>query len=172
MAGIQIVRNPSVQASPADRDVAMRVLLGHIDGLGEDNRKSWRRFLRRLLALEPSGIAEINTKQARLSWYHRKHMALEHAFFNAQDKFPQFDRFRDWLKLGAGHVDWVPTINGMVPLPKSTSYTSMEQGEMERFHGHFVDFMRTHYASSTLWPHLSEARRIEMVEGILGGYDE
>lgn len=172
MAEIQLVRNPSMPASQADRDATMRVLLGHVDGLGDDDRKSWRGFLRRLLALDPGGMIEISTKQPRLGWYHRKHMALEHAFFKSQDKFAQFDRFRDWLKVGAGHVDWMPTVNGPVPIPKSTNFPTTEQGAMEKFHGHFVDFMRTDYASSFLWPHLSQRQRIDMVESILGGFDE
>lgn len=172
MAEIQLVRNPSMPASQADRDAAMRVLLGHIDGLGESNQKAWRKFLRRLLALVPGDSIEIITHQKRLSWYHRKHMSFEFALFRAQDAFTLFDRFRDWLKVGVGHVDWLPTVNGPVPIPKSISYSAMEQAEMELFHGHVVDFMRTAYAGQTLWPHLSVIKQIEMVEGILGGYGE
>ena len=172
MAEIVLVRNPSVQARQADRDAAMRVLLGHIDGLSAGNQKAWRRFLRRLLALVPGDCIEIITHQKRLSWYHRKHMSFEFALFKAQDKFDDFDRFRDWLKVGAAHVEWLPTASGPVPIPKSISYSSMEQGAMEQFHGHVVDFMRTAYAGQTLWPHLAIIKQIEMVEGVLGGYGE
>lgn len=172
MAEIQLIRNHSMPASQADRDAAMRVLLGHIDGLGESNQKAWRRFLRRLLALAPGDSIEIITHQKRLSWYHRKHMGFEFALFKAQDKFEPFERFRDWLKVGAGHVDWLPTINGPVPVPKSIGYSSLDQAAMEQFHGHVVDFMRTDYAGQTLWPHLSTINQIEMVEGILRGYGE
>ena len=172
MAEIQLVRQPGIETTDAEREAAMRVLLGHVDGLGERNQKSWRRFWRRLLALTPGEMVQVITHQARLSWYHKKHMALEQSLFESQERFPEFERFRDWLKVGAGHVDWLPTANGPIPLPKSISYARMEQGEMEVFHGAVVDFIRTDYAGRALWPHLRLTARIEMVEGILGGFGE
>lgn len=43
---------------------------------------------------------------------------------------------------------------------------------MEQFHGAAVDFLRTEHAGRTLWKHLNQHQRIEMVESILGGFNE
>lgn len=36
------------------------------------------------------------------------HMAIEQAVFDAQDRFSDFEMFRDWLKIGSAWVVWVP----------------------------------------------------------------
>ena len=169
---IQLVRQDYQAADPAQLDAALLLLMSHVDGLGAANAKRWRRFWRRALAMEPGEVMDVESTQARLSWYHRRHMAPEQALFASQERFQQFERFRDWLKLGAGHVDWTPTPAGMVPTPKSIRYSRMEQGAMESFHGACVDFVRTEYAGRTLWPHLRQTARIEMIEGILEGFGE
>ena len=58
-------------------------------------------------------IFEITIKRIRHGKFHRKHMALEQAIFDAQERFTQFDPiFRDWLKVGAGFVEWHPGPRG------------------------------------------------------------
>lgn len=156
-----------------DRDVAMLAFTGLIDGLGQDNARMWRRFLRSLLRLEPGEMMDVETTQQRLGRYHRKHMKLEHDLFNQQERFTNFDPgFRDWLKVGAGHCDWYPGPKGGVfPVPKSISYAKMEQGEFEEYHYKVVDFLRTEHAQKTLWPHLSVVDRMEFMEGFLADFE-
>lgn len=173
MPDIVLVRQQAV-AIPEDKRLAAReVFTGIVDGLGEQNRGRWRRFLSSLMRLEPGEMVDITTNQPRLGWYHRKHMALEQAVFQAQERFEEFEPFRVWLKVGAGHVDWHPGPKGAVfPVPKSISYSKLEQGEMEVFHRAAVDFLRTEHAGRTLWKHLSVTQRIDMIEAILGGFGE
>lgn len=173
MADITLVRQDSQPIAPADAEAARRVLFGMVDGLGETGRKSWRRFINRLMKLEPGEIVDIKTHQERIGWYHRKHMALEQRVFEAQDKFDNFDQFRVWLKVGSGFVDWLPgPKGGVIPVPLSISYAKLEQGDMEKVHADIVAFLREDHAGRTLWKHLDQARRIEMVEGLLAEFGE
>lgn len=174
MPEIILVRQEDEQVTEADKDAARRVLFGTIDGLGEINRRKWRRFLSTLFRMEPGEVATIKTTKARSGPFHRRHMKLEQRVFESQERFENFERgFRDWLKVGAGHCDWHPGPKGGVfPVPRSISYAEMEEGEMREFHEAAVAFLRTEHATRTLWRHLDERQRIEMIETILGEFGE
>ena len=174
MPEIVIVRQEDMQVTEADKDATRRVVFGTVDGLGEINRKRWRRFWSTLMRMEPGEMATIRTHKARSGPFHRRHMAMEQAVFEAQERFTDFERgFRDWLKVGAGHCTWFPGPRGGVfPVPKSTSYAEMEEGEMRDFHDSAMAFLRTEHAGKTLWPHLKPLQRTEMIETILGGFGE
>lgn len=173
MAEITLVRQQPTEIPEADRAAARNVLFGIVDGLGETGKKQWRRFVNRLMKLEPGEIVEIRTHQERIGWYHRKHMALEQRVYEAQEKFETFEQFRVWLKVGSGFVDWLPgPKGGVIPVPRSISYARLEQGEMEQVHDNIVAFLRTEHAGRTLWKHLSETQRIEQIEFLLAGFGE
>lgn len=173
MAEIVLVRQESAPISPADAEAARRVLFGIVDGLGDKGRKQWRRFVNGLLRLEAGEMAEIHTRRPRSGPFHRRHMALEQAVFEAQEKFEQFEPFRDWLKVGAGHCDWFPGPKGGVfPVPRSISFDALEEDDMRTFHDNTVAFLRTEHACLTLWKHLTPLQRLEMIEGILQGFKE
>ncbi len=173
MSEIILVRQEQVEIPEADKATARRVIFGIVDGLGERNRKAWRGLWNRLMKLQPGEMVDLKTHQERVGWYHRKHMALENRVFDSQERFENFKGFRDWLKVGAGFCDWYPgPKGGVMPVPKSISYSKLEQGDMEAFHADAVAFLRTEHAGKTLWKHLSQAQRIEMIEGILSEFRE
>ena len=173
MSDIQLVKQDPRNVSEAERAIARNFVFGVVDGLGEKGKKQWRRLWNRIMQLEPGEMIEISTHQARLGWYHRKHFAFEQALFEAQERFDDFEQFRIWLKVGAGHVIWTPGPRGGVfPVPKSISYAKMEQGEFEEFHRNVVTFLRTEHAAKTLWKHLGQRMQIEMIESILGDFRE
>lgn len=173
MADITLVRQQNIVLTDEERAVARRVMFGIVDGLGERGRKQWRRLWHRLLKLEPGEMVDIKTNQERLGWYHRKHMALESALFEAQERFEQFEAFRAWLKTGSGFVDWYPgPKGGVIPVPKSISYAKLEQAEMETFHADAIEFLRTGHAIKTMWPHLAAPAAAEMLETVLGDFGE
>lgn len=173
MAEITLVRQDGAAIPEKDADAARRVLFGIVDGLGEQGRKQWRRFVNRLMKLEPGEMVELKTHQERIGWYHRKHMALEQRVFEAQEKFEHFDQFRVWLKVGSGFVDWLPgPKGGVIPVPKSISYAKLEQIEMEKVHADIVAFLRTEHAARTLWKHLPQAAQIDAIESVLADFRE
>lgn len=168
MADIALVRQEAEPITEADRMVLHRVLFGRIDGLGAVNKKKWRGFWKRVLQMEPGEMVEVRTHQARLGWYHRKHMNFEHKLFEAQERIDNFDQFRMWIKVGAGHVDWLPgPKGGVIPVPKSIQYSQMEQADFEVYHAHVLDFVRQPHATKFLWKHLSDLQQLEMIESVI-----
>lgn len=174
MSEIVLVRQHDIQLPDADKDAARRVLFSALDGLGELNKKRWRRLMGMLFKMEPGEIATIQTHKARSGPFHRRHMLIESKVFEAQERFEDFERgFRDWLKVGAGHCTWFPGPKGGVfPVPDSTSYANMEEGTMREFHDKAMAFLRTEHAQKTLWRHLSVLQRSEMMETILREFGE
>lgn len=174
MTEIVLVRQPEVVISEADKEAARRVLFGAVDGLGERDQKSWRRLMNWFFTkAEPGEMVEIKTHRDRIGVVHRKHMALEQAVFQSQERFELFKGFRDWLKVGAGFCDWYPgPKGGVIPVPKSISYAECEQEEFDRFHDESVAFLRTGHAQKTLWPQLPPHLRTEMIETILVEFKE
>lgn len=171
MAEITLVKQTSGEIPEADRDAARRVLFGVVDGLGEQHRRAWRRMWNWFLRAEPGEMLEIRTHRDRLGWYHRKHMAMEQRIFEAQERFQSFDAFRAWLKVGSGYVEWYPgPRGGVIPVPKSMSYATLEQDDMEKLHSDMLDFLRTEHACRTLWPSLPAAQRTEAIEEVLSQF--
>ena len=173
MSEITLVRQSDQVITSADKDAARRVLFGIVDGLGELHKKRWRRFVNTLMQLEPGEMVELSTNKERLGWYHRKHMALETRVFESQERVSEFKQFRYWLKVGAGLVDWMPgPKGGVVPCPKSISYGSMEQGEMQEFHENAVAFLRTEPAAKYLWPKANALRAMNDLDLLLAEFNE
>lgn len=173
MAEILLVKQEPTEISEADRAVVRRVLFGIVDGLGEKHKKSWRRMWNWMFKAEPGEMLELKTHRERIGVNHRKHMAMEQAVFEAQERFDNFDAFRSWLKVGAGFVDWFPgPKGGVIPVPRSISYAKLEEDEMATVHDDIVAFLRTDHACKTLWKHLSVTQRIEQIEFILTGFHE
>jgi hypothetical protein len=174
MADITLVRQHQAEIPESDAEVARRVLFGIVDGLGERGRKQWRRFVNGLMRLEPGEMVLIRTNKPRCGPFHRRHMAMEQQVFEAQERFEEFDPgFRDWLKVGAGHVDWYPgPKGGVIPVPKSIAYDKLEEDAMREFHEACVAFLRTEHAARTLYPHLRSDFGMEAVERVLGSFGE
>lgn len=173
MAEILLVKQDPVDVSEEDRAAARRVIFGAVDGLGERGKKQWRRLWNRIFKLQPGEAMEIVTRQERLGWYHRKHMALEQRVFEAQEVFEHFRTFRAWLKIGAGHVEFVPGSDGQLQaVPLSISYADMEQAQMEEFHDAAVAFLRSSRGASQLWPHLAVAAAGDMIDSIMSEFNE
>jgi len=173
MVDITVVRRHDIELTEQERAIARKAVLEAVDGLGEKGQKQWRRLWNRLWKLEPGEAVSIRTHQERLGWYHRKHMALESAVFQTQERFDSLEAFRTWLKVGSGFVNWYPgPKGGVIPVPKSISYAKLEQADMEAFHAEAVIFLRQPYAQKTLWPHLDAGRASDMIEAILADFNE
>lgn len=172
MSEIMLVKQDQSAIPEADKDAARRVIFSMVDGLGDHGKKQWRRFWNMVFKLEPGEMVELNTHKERIGWFHRKHMALEQRVYEAQEKFETFDAFRVWLKVGSGFVDWYPgPKGGVIPVPRSISYSKLEQSDMEKVHDDMVAFLRTEHAGRTLWKHLQPMQRVEMIESVLGGFE-
>ena len=166
MAKITVLRTEF--AMPPDLGQVSHFLFRCLDGFTKEDRRSWHRFWRRFQKLEPGEMATCEMAFPRSGPFHRLHMALEQQIFDSQERFGHFEQFRNWLKIGAGHVDWVPGPRGaVVPIPRSISYTAMDDEEFKTFHAAAIEFLRTPHAGKVLWPNLSAEGRADMVETLL-----
>jgi hypothetical protein len=154
-------------------EVVRTFLFGAIDGACKDDRKAWRHFWKRVIKMEPGEMALVEMVFPRSGPFHRRHMKIEQTLFDAQERFKDFDMFRDWLKIGAAWVVWVPGAKGgIVPLPKSISYAKADEEEFRQFHLQVMDFLRDEHAAPYLWRHLKGDEPHEMMSAILSGFGE
>lgn len=143
-------------------------LFGLFKGATETDDKRWNRFWRMAAGKESGEVFDIETVFPRYTPYHRRHMKIEQDVFNAQDRFKDFEQFRNWLKIGSGFVDWVVGAKGgIVPLPKSISYTKTDEQEFREFHEKVIEFLRGEHAAPYLWKHLPNAQAHEMMDAVL-----
>ena len=172
MTTITLARtNKDLPPEPA-LDHVRGFLFGVIDGAHKDDRRAWRRFWGRLMRLEPGEMVVAEMVFPRSGPYHRRHMAIEAAVFDAQERFEEFEQFRVWLKVGAGWVDWCAgPKGGVVPIPKSISYAKADQEEFTRYHEAVIAFLRGPHAAPFLWRHLGDEAHA-MMDSILEGFQE
>jgi hypothetical protein len=161
------------RAMPANLDAVSDFLFKAFDGFNKDDRRAWRRFWKRFRGMEPGELARIDAVMPRSGPYHRRHMKIEQEVFDSQERFGNFEQFRYWLKVGAGWVTWAAgPKGGVVPIPKSVSYAAADQEEFTQYHEAVVEFLRGPHAARYLWNHLRPDQAAEMVEAILGGFNE
>ncbi|HEY8027325.1 MAG TPA: DUF1367 family protein [Burkholderiaceae bacterium] len=170
MSQALIMRDRNINLNDFERAAAMKALELGLRGIDDKNHARWLRFLRKVFGLEHGEVAEIGTRIPRSGPFHRFHMAIERAVFDGQQRFADFEQFRNWLKIGAGHVTWVPGAKGgVVPLPKSISYAELEEDAMRQVHNNIVAFLRGPHCASFLWKHLDAAQAAALMDRVLGG---
>ena len=161
-------------ALPDERGLegARALLFKALDGFGQDDRKAWRRLWKSLINLSPGETLEVSMVFPRSGPFHRRHMALEHKVFDAQEKFDDREAFRTWLKVGAGWVIWAPGQQGeLIPVPKSISYAAADEEEFRRYHEAVVRFLMGPHAAVFLWPHLEE-KAVTQIDYIMSSFGE
>ncbi|GGC65583.1 DUF1367 family protein [Undibacterium terreum] len=167
MSHTMIMRDRSIPLSDAEHSAARKVLQQGLRGVDGKHHARWLRFLRDVFALEDGEVAQVGTRIPRNAAFHRRHMALEQAVFDAQQRFGEFEQFRNWLKIGAGHVNWVPGAKGgIVPLPKSLSYAELDEAAMQQVHAAIAGFLRGPHAARYLWKQLDAAQAAARMEAI------
>ena len=172
MSKITLVRGAEEMPGEPVLAGVRRFLFGLFDGWSKNDKSGWRKLWKRLMDLEAGEFAVIEFVIPRSSPYHRRHMAIEAAVFDAQERFTDFEQFRVWLKVGAAWVDWCAgPKGGVVPIPRSISYAKADQAEFEQFHQQVIEFLRGPHAAPYLWKHLGEKSH-EMMDAILNEFNE
>jgi hypothetical protein len=145
---------------------------GKLKGAGEKHEKAYSRFRKMLHELEPGEVFTISHWFPRNPKLHGLHFALLTAAYEAQEQFADFDQFRQWAQVGAGHCDFVPGPTGrMVALPKSINWRSMDDAAFHEHHEGVKDFLRSPYATRFLWPHLDDTEAGESMNAILEQFE-
>ena len=172
MSKIDIVRTDIALPDERALESVRTFLFRCLDGLNQDDKRGWRKFWKRITSMEPGEWVRAEMLFPRSGPFHRRHMKIEASVFDAQDRFDDFDMFRDWLKIGAGWVVWVPGAKGgIVPLPRSISYAKADQAEFEKYHDAVIAFLRGQHAAPYLWRHLG-SQADDMMNTILEGFEE
>lgn len=166
---ILITKRASLAGMPEPQRATVRhVLMDAVGGLNSTHDSRWRRFVNKLLRAEPGEVFELVRVVERSGQFHRRHMALEQRLFDHQERWTALNAMRDWLKTGAGWVEWKPGARGgIVAVPRSTSYEQCSDDEMREVHEAMLAFLHTPHAMRFLWPHLDSQGRAAMLESVL-----
>lgn len=159
--------HPLEQMPEQELAVVRRFLFGGIHGLNEQHEKRWRRFWSRIMRAEVGEVFRFENVVDRSGQFHKRHMAIEQALFDRQERWAKLEHMRNWLKAGAGWGDYELVNGRMKFVPRSTSYEECSDDEMREVHESMVAFLRTPYAMRHLWPHLTNNQRIDMLESIV-----
>ena len=158
---------------PESLDSAREFIFGCFDGFSKEDKAMWRRFWKRALNLDPGEMLHVELWFPRSGPFHRYHMAIEQKLFDSQERIQNFEQMRNYLKIGAGWVVWVPGAKGgIVPLPKSTSYAKADEAQFHEYHNQVVKFLRTRSAAHFFWPHLDQQKAGECMDLILQGFEQ
>lgn len=172
MTEIVLAKRNDIALSEEKAAVLRGYLFDSIDGLSEDDQRSWRRFWNWIMKAGSGEIFSIETWTPRHGGFHRMHMVMETKVFQSQDRIKSFEQFRLWLKMGAGFVDWMAgPKGGVVPVPRSISYKKCDEDKMRQFHLDAIAFLRTEHAQQYLWKHLSPQMADQMMESALKGFN-
>lgn len=138
---------------------------GKLAGLGEKGSRAYQKFKRVIDSLEIGQTLGFSYKLPRSPKHHGYFFKKMHALFDRQESFTDFNRLLEFLKVGAGHVDMLPSQKGvLVAVPKSINWETMEEQEFVEFHKDLNAFLWEDYAQAALWPHLNPDQRYRCID--------
>jgi hypothetical protein len=82
---------------------------------------------------------ECEIKKPRNYQFHKKYFSLVNLCFENQDKFEDIDDLRYYLTMKAGYVKRIDTGTGEMILPKSISFSSMDEIEFDKLYQKTID---------------------------------
>jgi len=155
MSKLTIARTDTQMPSGPALDNVHSFLFTVLDGFGEADKKSWRRFWRRVISAEPGEMFTVETIFPRNPKFHRKMFALLSVGFdswepdrkrfnyNGRPIEKNFERFREQVLIMAGHYDQVFSLRGdkMELVAKSISYAALDDAEFETLYSAVIDVL-------------------------------
>ena len=145
--------------------VVMRDNTGRLVGLGERDNAALVNFRRMLQDAVPGETFVFSYEAPRSPVHHRWLFWRVDVLLGMQEVFIAKKNLMDFLKVGAGLVDFKPGTDGqLVAVPRSIAWHTIDEREFTEARMAIEDFMWTDQAQATLWPHLTPAQRSEMVD--------
>jgi hypothetical protein len=146
---------------------------GALTGASEKDRRAYAKFKKRIEELVVGECFTISFWFPRNAKLHRLHFALIYALYEQQEQFSDPEMLRKWLYVGASFCDILPGPKGkMVAIPRSVAFDKIDDADFSDLHADVLGFMRTKYCLRYLWPHLAEHQAAEMIEGVLGRFEQ
>lgn len=89
--------------------------------------------------------------------------------FDRQERFEKPERLLDWLLVGAGWCDLMPSplAGNLIAMPRSIAWDNTDERTFIEIHREIDVFLHSPDAQEYLWPHLSPALRAENIAGWL-----
>ena len=84
-------------------------------------------------------IIEIDIKKSRNYLFHKKYFALLNLAFQNQDKYELFEDFRALMTMKSGYYREIETEKGIIYLPTSISFGSMDDSTFEELYNSTCD---------------------------------
>lgn len=138
---------------------------GKLDGWGDKGRRAYAKFRKIVAELAPGETLDFSYRLPRSPQHHRYFFAQLGKLHDMQERFDTETGLLEWLKVGAGHCEFVPARDGQIAaLPKSISWEKLEEQDFIEFHRAVRDFLWTPHAQEFLWPHLTPAQRYAMLD--------
>ncbi|HXC40833.1 MAG TPA: DUF1367 family protein [Burkholderiales bacterium] len=145
---------------------------GKLDGFTEKDQRAWRRFIKRVKDLAVGELLDFSIWFPRDPMFHRFHMKMLRAVFEAQEQFDEFDRFRQWVQIGAGYADFYPGPTGrMMAVSRSIRYDKLDEADYRELHEKCKDWLRSGHSLRFLWGHLPDFQQANMMAAILAEYE-
>lgn len=94
-----------------------------------------------LRKIKNGSTVEIEIKQPRNVQHHRKFFAMLNIVLKNQEHYKSIDHILGACKLAIGHVEMIQTKRGVVALPLSISFASMDQSAFDDFYTRAVDWV-------------------------------
>ncbi len=173
MAEILLTRRRQRVLTEAERVALVDYLLLDWGGVDARSQRAWEKWWKRLQAAELGTVVRVEASVPRLGWFHRMHMRMLQAVYDAQEPFGSFDSFRHWVCIGIGHCDFAPGPDGaLAAIPRSIAYSALDQAQFYEVHLQVLDWLRSPRATGYLWPHLTPAARELAVDALLTPFEQ
>lgn len=127
---------------------------GKLEGVNERHERGYQKWRKTINELTVGDTVCFSFKVPRSGPYHRRFFAIVNRLFDMQEQFVDEKVFLDWLKVGAGHCEFLPGPSGKpMAIPKSIKFEELDQADFEPIAEDIWDFMRSAHCSRFLWPH-------------------
>lgn len=138
---------------------------GTLNGLGEKGRRAWAKFEKKLNELDVGETMKFSYQLPRSRPHHAFFFAKLTGLLERQERFNTNEELLEWIKVGAGHVDFLPGARGeLIAMPKSINWVMLEEQDFIEFHRAMNDFLWTEHAMAYLWPHLTFQRAYACID--------
>ena len=88
-------------------------------------------------------LVAVEAKQPRNLAHHRKFWKLMEIVAHNQQHYKSAEEVCAAFKVAVGHCDFVQTKHGLVGIPRSISFASMDQTEFDAFYSKAVEYLTT-----------------------------
>ena len=161
MSELTIVKQQPLALDERSKDALRTTLFTSLDGLGDQSRKSWRRFWSTLFKAEVGELFTLSVKFKRNAKFHRKFFALlnfafehwepsrKYKTYRGKPVAKNFERFRSDIIIMAGFYEQTFGLDGRMRVQaQSIAFDKMDDAEFEALYNAVADAILQHVLPS------------------------